>query len=440
MNNFLIRKLVREFLLLEENQMDLFNNTYTGPKDYESEYQDWLKDFKAKILNSDIEETVFKNILLKVPNSYKVYKEIDWPNYKYEINGRNGSFYRKPIDIINFFSGKQHNIGNRFPSVLLKTLTDFENRTILDKPQDQTDVKINFNISQSVIGAKCTNYLTSEQIKNALAKGANGEYLVAAILGDEDGKTVTSRNALWDIEINGKKFEVKDASKGPFWTGKSGRENAKRFINDISTAINELNKFISRVEGSQLSELFDAKDVLSQIDKTSLESLKNGEIKNLGVIKENFLKIRNLKLNYLSNLSSENDNNLSIQFSTLNGPINVPQNKKELYYLTVNYLEKNLSLNSNFILKQEEKIDYIKSIFSVLNHQLFNFKNVNPIDQMIELLKDPDKNFNSEITGLFVLKDLSSEIPKIYYFPRSSIKNHLEYERVSKYTVKFKLK
>lgn len=384
-----------------------------------------------------------------------MYKENNWLYKKYPIQSKNNDlFYRTPKEIIDFFQGKSQII-SRIPSKRinlnefeLQNMNDIDIHTDSSKYQqlnliNDIEQDVNFDISKNFIKTASSFGLNEEEIKQYLEKGSNGEYLIARILGDKTGKSVTGRNALWDITLNGKKFEVKDATKGSFWTGKTGRSNAKNFIKEISIALEQFDKFKQRIYGSQLNELSEIKRTLNEINYSILDNLKYGEFKAQAIndVKNFFQIIKNLKSTYSLLDENLNNENLFIKFSTLNDPISIPKDKRNLYYLIVNYIERNLALDSNLMLNDPEKIDYIRSIFSILNNPLFD--NPQLLDHLFLDLKNPDKNFNNEIDGLFIITKADSNNPNIHYFLRSNkqlLEQSLEFERISKSTSKFKLK
>lgn len=444
-NTDLVRKLIREFLLSEEN-LNIFG---TELNDKEINFNEWRAKFlkmiellprhssslgsenKRRIKDGLPKSEYYYDSWLRSPISFKDHPIILRDEHGNEIVK---TYFNDKNELINTINQYDNLSRNSARKIKLDLYNEKQNN-VENNPEENQEIE-NYGITVK----RATEYgLTKDQIRYYTKKGSNGEYLIAAILGDKEGITKTPKYELWDIELPNKvKYEVKDATSGAFFTGKTGKNNAVNFINEVSAAFHQIEKLIKNINASKLKEIDQYKQLLNKIDLSLYQNLKKGSIPagKEFEIRNTFISVNKLKDDILKIPGRETQKNLSVKFSSAPNEIQIPEDKKSVYYLTINYLEKNLGIDSSLILDDSEKDDYIKSLFLKLDNPLFDQKNM---DALIQKLKNPLNNFNEEIKGLFVIKNLNSEDPSICYIPREFLDKKLKFERVSDFKVKYML-
>lgn len=409
----LIRKLVREFVLLEENQMDL-----------QRSYENWRSKF-LKIVNQDIsinkyDNKTFREKLLSIPESLKDYDL--WKKNNYKPASR-WDHLKEELKIANLL------------------LMKFNLQQQPQQPQ-KLDNKGLYDLSL-VWTKKASSFgLSKEEIRKEVDSGKNGEFLIIKILNkiaeNKNIKQVATKTkgdyGLWDVNFNGKRYEVKDITTGDFRSGKTGKDNTQKFLSSFLPAVKELEDFYSfsienQIINPELNSLFEKLQNTSKQEVFSL--ISKGEItqERLDTLVSIIETIRNQKK------IIEKKMNLSIFFVEKGQKIDFKEEEEQHYYSIVDYIIKNLKIPKTQLLSQEEMKNF--HYLRLTNGVFFSDEKM---FHLLFLLKNPNLSFNETIEGIFLIDEINSNDPTITYISRSRLNQFLIFSRITEGSSKFNLK
>jgi hypothetical protein len=411
-NTDLVRKLIREFLLLENFEEDI-----------NKEYRVWRNKFEDDVKLIRVKE--YRDILQQnlPPNDYAGYD--NWLNQKADLySGRTIN------DIIDILNGR---------------VVRFINPNYV-KNHDSKD---QLNNIPPVI--KTSLYITDINERARLkAEAKYGEALVAAILNQINSNFIAKKTQgdfdSYDIETAVGKFEVKSFGKenNEIMAGASSAKYAIKCRDLLVDAIDEIKTFTNMVNNQKnitprnqkfyqiKSELLekiqeiesdrpDRNSKLStyqHIKKGNLPSPESPEkISRFKLVKDLILKADELKL-LLAGPDLRGNNNERLKIDDKAISINTPQ-LKYAFYKTIKYFN---SLGVN-IEVNENDIDYINSTYDP--------NILSKLEAAEKEAQVPRNSFLPDLVGLFIIKDIESDDPTILYIPEQSINNKLKYSRIT---------
>jgi hypothetical protein len=396
----LIRRLVREFLL-SENDEEKTNRLYNN----------WRNNFIGSVTSIRTKE--YRDFLKDnlPPENYSEYNS--WLNKPYDLFSTIGGLIDKLNGLVVKFKVNHQNKDNKY---------------FLDKGYFEFNAILFFEKDPSLL-------------KKVKGDSKYGEELIAEILrrSGVNAKRTKGEYDLYDIESDHGIFEVKSIwSDRGIRTGVTSQPIADSFKNLLLKAASQIEDFNNNIDNINLidkqflylknqfkikvNELFEQNGYKSP--NKNIDDLKKG---NLPIPRSNLVKeIVTLakKIQNILNQHSKGNEELQIGGSNIN--LDTPE-KKAVYYEVI----KKLKMLGVSIEIDQNDFNYVSSIIEDnLEEQIINFMN--------EELK-PRKSFRDDLKGLFVIID-NSDNPRIAYIDESYINSKLSYLRTTVGRTKFTLK
>ena len=415
-NTDLVRKLIREFLLLEENTISL-----------QDKYKLWRENFRKKVKEDfslgKYKSEPFVTKLLSVPENLEKYDA--WINKYF-------SSIKSWPDLIEQL---------KLPKSLFAEFTQEQLQKIKEAPNGFDLLQRSDFIPANVRGYKNINQKSKHQYC---------EDIIANCLG---GTVTPGKYDAYDVnlELQGItfKFEVKSLSKGKDGVirkeisrpGYTAVAKGKEFINLISKFFNDFKSFLSIInhfnipenEKQQLKNLYDSFKI-DNIQDISKGEFSNGRFKNL---EDLFIFFDSIQIKQSTLFDTK-----AISFDAgISGVkrIKIPYDKKNVYYKVIMTLKNNnIPEVDDLILgmSSQDKKDFSDNFFRKLKESLEEIKTLKNI------ISNPVNSFSEAgISGLFIVHDVQKrENSQVTYIPINQLNQHLIFVRITENKPRFILK
>lgn len=460
MNNIIIlRTLIKEFLLKEVRPFKSDLSTLplpsgdSGATEEINQYQNNLWEEYVKYLKVNInlisDKESKKLFINSIPQDF-----VSYESWMFKTPTQFES--KKFNNVIELF--KYINENEKYNIKLIDFETFKKQQSTTNNDQQKTTTNINteqkFNLSQSYFEFQASDYIDPSLIPGLLKLSPYGEDLIVKILS---GSGIPAKKTggvfdSFDIQItNLGKFEVKSltgsGASEEIRAGASSSIPAVKFKDLLIEIIDEILKFHKELPDDSNNEeekqvraefnnkIFELLNTTKGDESSTLtiyDHIKKGNLPNktIDFVKSLVVSVEKIKSSRMGK-DEVGKNNEKLIINDTSVSIKTPQ-EKYAFYKTINYfntLGVNIPVNKN-------DIDYILS-------------SVNPnalaeIIKMHEIVKVPSKSFLSDLTGLFIIKNIKDPDPTILYIHRESLDGKLIYSRITpsghqNLTIKFKI-